>query len=101
VIDRALAGVVAKTANGDLRIGGVERGPVVAQTAYGAVDVDISGDGPVWLDVVTKFGRVRNELEETDGPMAGERGIEVRAQTSMGDITVRRSSSSSVGGGDA
>jgi Toastrack DUF4097 len=100
-IDHAHAGVVAKTANGDVRIAGVERGPVVAQTAYGAVDVDISGAGPVWMDVETRFGRVRNDLEETNGPVAGEGSIEVRAQTSMGDINVRRSSGSSVGGPDA
>lgn len=102
VIDHAHAGVVAKTANGDVRIGRVERGPVVAQTANGAVDVDISGAGPVWLDVVTRFGRIRNDLEGADGPAAGESAIEVRAQTSMGDISIRRSSGArSEGGTDA
>ena len=89
-IDRAHAGVVAKTANGDVRLGRVERGAVVAQTSFGAVEVGVRDRVAAWLDLDTKFGTVRNELEDTDRPAATEDSVEVHAQTSMGDITIRR-----------
>lgn len=90
-VDHAHAAVVAKTANGDVRIGDVEGGTVVAQTSLGKVDIGIREGVAAWLDVNTHFGKVHNELDVTDQPQPGDRTVEVRARSSFGDITIRRS----------
>jgi DUF4097 and DUF4098 domain-containing protein YvlB len=84
------ATVVAKTANGDVSLGEVEGGTVVAQTAMGKVDIGIHEGVAAWLDLDTKFGKVHNELAAAARPQAGEPTVEVRARSSFGDITVRR-----------
>jgi hypothetical protein len=90
-IDRARANVVAKTANGGVRLGRVERGAVVAQSAFGTVEVGVADHVPAWLDLDTKFGTVQNDLGEAERPASSEESVEVHAQTSMGDIVIRRS----------
>ncbi len=90
-IDRAHAGVVAKTANGDVRLGQVEGGAVVAQSAFGSVEVGVRDRVAAWLDLETKFGTVQNELDVADRPEPSEDVVEVHAQTSMGDISIHRS----------
>jgi DUF4097 and DUF4098 domain-containing protein YvlB len=89
-VDRAEGDAVLKSANGDLRIGAVTRGTVDAQTAMGAVEVGIRDGVAAWLDLGTKFGKVHNELDDGGPPAVGEGSVEVRAQTSFGDITIRR-----------
>ena len=96
-IGHAHAGVVAKTANGDVRIGEVERGAVVAQSAFGAVEVGVRDGVAAWLDLDTKFGTVTNELDSADRPGGSEDTVEIHARTSMGDITIRRSTRSGAG----
>ena len=91
VIGRADAGVIAKTANGRVSIGEVARGTAVAQSAFGDLEVGIREGVPVWLDLRTKFGRVRNELDASSEPGDRSDAVEVHAQTSTGDIAIRRS----------
>ena len=100
-IDRANAAVTAKTANGDIRLGEVARGAVVAETAFGTVEVAVRDGVPAWLDLNTRFGNVQNDLEASDRPEPGEDAIDVRARTSFGDITVRRSFANAAGKGEA
>ena len=100
-IDRANAAVTAKTANGDVRLGEVARGAVVAETAFGTVEVTVRDGVPAWLDLNTRFGNVQNDLEATDRPEPGEDAVDVRARTSFGDITVRRSFANAAGKGEA
>jgi len=90
-VDRAEQAVAAKTPNGDVRLGEVARGAIVAQTGRGRVDVGVRTGVAVWLDLQTRFGNVLNELEAAGPPQPGEDAVEVRARTSFGDITVRRS----------
>ena len=90
-IDHAHAGLVAKTANGDVRLGRVERGAVVAQSGFGKVEVGVADHVAAWLDLDTKFGTVQNDLDAAERPGPSEETVEVHAQTSMGDITIRRS----------
>jgi DUF4097 and DUF4098 domain-containing protein YvlB len=90
VVDRALATVAAKTARGDIRLGEVARGAVVAETAFGRIDVGIRDGVAAWLDLHTSMGRVENRLEAAERPAAGEQVVELRARTAFGDITVRR-----------
>ncbi len=90
-IDLAHAGVAAKTANGDVRLAEVARGSVVAQSAFGAVEVGVRDGVAAWLDLETKFGTVQNDLDAVQRPEPGEDALEVHAHTSMGDITIHRS----------
>ncbi len=90
-IDLARSSVAARTANGSVRIDEAVRGPVEAQSAMGAVEVGVPDGVPAWLDLETRFGHVRNELDDAGRPEPGESAVEVHARTSMGDITIHRS----------
>ncbi|HEX3874216.1 MAG TPA: hypothetical protein VHW26_08725 [Solirubrobacteraceae bacterium] len=46
-----------------------------------------------WLDLDTRCGTVHNSLDAAGPPAAGEDAVEVRARSSFGDITIRRTSS--------
>ena len=89
-IDRAHDTVAAKSGMGSIRLGEVSRGSVVATTGMGSVEIGIGEGAAAWLDLGTGHGNVRNELDDTAPPAAGERTVEVRAQSGYGDITVRR-----------
>jgi hypothetical protein len=90
-VDRAHATVAVKTAKGDILLGEVAGGAVLAQTAYGRVDVGIRDGVAAWLDLQTAFGRVENELDAAERPEPGEDVVELKARTAYGDIRVRRS----------
>ena len=90
VVDHARAAVVAKTANGDVRIHEVERGAIQAETARGRVNIGVAEGVAAWLDLKTSFGNVQNSLDATAEPATGEETVEVRARTSLGDITIGR-----------
>jgi hypothetical protein len=94
VVEQAQASVAAKTANGDVRLGEVTRGAVVAQTAFGKVDIGIREGVAAWLDLDTSYGTVQSDLDPADRPAAGEEAVEVRAHSAFGDITIRRAPSS-------
>jgi DUF4097 and DUF4098 domain-containing protein YvlB len=100
-IDRANAAVTAKTANGDIRLGEVARGGIVAETAFGTVEVAVRDGVPAWLDLNTRFGNVQNDLEASGPPETGEDPVDVRARTSWGDIIVRRSFANAATKGEA
>jgi hypothetical protein len=89
-VDHCSARIDAKTAAGDVRIGGVTAGAVVVATSYGAVEVGIADGIAAWLDLGTSFGNVVNDLEESGPPASGLVSVEVKARTSFGDITIRR-----------
>ncbi|WP_329101534.1 DUF4097 domain-containing protein [Micromonospora sp. NBC_01699] len=91
-VDRADAAVEAKTSNGTVRIGEVARGSVTLHTAAGDLEVGIAAGAAAWLDLKTGHGRVHNALDDIGHePEKSEETVEVRAHTSFGDITVRRS----------
>jgi Toastrack DUF4097 len=90
-VDQASATVAAKSANGDVRLGEVAHGAVLAETAMGKVEIGIRDGVAAWLDLHTRFGNVRNDLDATARPEPGEDAVEVRARTAFGDITIRRS----------
>lgn len=91
-VDRADAGVEAKTSNGTIRIGKVARDSVTLHTAAGDVEIGVAAGTAAWLDLKTGHGRVHNALDDLgQGPGESEATVEVRAHTSFGDITVRRS----------
>ena len=96
-IDRARETVSVKTANGDVRLGEVSRGVVVAQSAFGNVEVGVRDGVTAWLDLETKFGTVQNDLDTAQHPEPSEDTVEVHAHTSMGNITIHRSFGSAAG----
>jgi hypothetical protein len=90
-IDVAHAGVLAKTANGGVRLGEVSVGSAVVQTAFGDLDVGVRDGVAAWLDLHTRFGHVRNDLDATAAPGDDEGSVDVHASTSYGDISIHRS----------
>jgi hypothetical protein len=91
-VDQAHAAVTVKTANGDVRVAEVSHGAVVAQTACGKVDIGILSGVAAWLDLSTRCGNVQNDLDAAERSEPDEDTVEVRARSSFGDITIRRSS---------
>jgi hypothetical protein len=90
-VDRAGASVEARTAFGSVRVGEVARGSVDLQTSFGQVEIGVREGTAAWLDVRSKQGTVRSDLEATDEPGPATDTVEVRARTSFGDILIHRS----------
>jgi DUF4097 and DUF4098 domain-containing protein YvlB len=89
-IGQARSSATVKTANGDIRLDEVSRGAVVVSTACGKVDVAVRSGVAAWLDLHTGFGQVRNLLDSSDRPDPSEETVEIRARSSFGDVTIRR-----------
>ncbi|MDR7159015.1 DUF4097 family beta strand repeat-containing protein [Arthrobacter sp. BE255] len=89
-IGKAQSSVTAKSANGKIRVGEATRGSVVLETAYGDVGIGIPEGTAAWLDVSTKYGKVRNALAPAGGPGESTESVEVRARTSYGDVAIHR-----------
>lgn len=94
-VDRAGGDVVASTANGGITVGAVTRGSVSLKTGFGEIEVGIPAGTAAKLDVSTSFGRIRNQLESTDGPQETDETIDLRARSGYGDIVIRRSTGAS------
>ena len=89
-LGRALGSVEAKTAYGSIQVREVSSGAVQVESAYGQVSIGIRSGVPAWLDLSSKDGRVRNELEGDGTPEPSEQTVAVRARTQFGDIEIRR-----------
>ena len=90
-LERAGATTTIKASNGDITVGEVSRGTLTLQTAAGSLAIGVREGSAAWLDLSTKYGRVRNGLDATTGPGETDAKVEVRARSAYGDITVRRS----------
>ncbi len=90
VVRRARSSAVAKTACGDVRVLEVERGTLVAETSAGEVEVGVLPGTAAWIDAVTRFGRVRNALDQGGEPGPDDERAELRLRTSAGDILIDR-----------
>lgn len=89
-ITRALASVAAKTSYGSIRIQEVSSGSIQVESGFGQVAIGVRPGVPAWLDLSSKDGRVRNELDSDRAPEASEQTVAVRARTQYGDITIQR-----------
>ena len=89
-IGRALGSVAAKTAYGSILLGEVSSGSIQVESGYGQVTLGVRPGVPAWLDLSSKDGHVRNQLEGDRGPGESEQTVAVRARTRSGDITVQR-----------
>lgn len=66
------------------------RGRVELRTKAGDLQVGIHEGAAAWLDVKSKAGAVRNELNNADRSGEHTETVAVHARTSLGDITICR-----------
>jgi hypothetical protein len=90
-IASALSSVSAKTAYGTVTVDEVSSGSVELESGYGQISVGVRAGVPAWLDLSSKNGRVRNELEGDRAPDPAEQTVAVRARTQYGDISIHSS----------
>jgi DUF4097 and DUF4098 domain-containing protein YvlB len=90
VVDRTCATVAAQTAKGDIRFNIVTGGAVLAQTAFGQVDIGILDGIAAWLDLNTSFGEVQSDLDAAGAPESDGDAVKIVARTSYGDIAIHR-----------
>jgi hypothetical protein len=89
-ITRALGSVTAKTAYGSIQLHEISSGSVQVESGYGQITIGVRPGVPAWLDLSSKDGRVRNQLDAGGPPDASEQTVAVRARTQYGDITIQR-----------
>lgn len=89
-ITKALASVTVKTAYGSVQLREVSNGSIQVESGFGQVAVGVRPGVPAWLDLSSKQGHVRNELEGDRAPDASEPTVAVRARTQFGDISIQR-----------
>lgn len=89
-ITRALSSVSAKTAYGSIRLHEVSSGSIEVESGFGEVSVGVRPGIPAWLDLSSRHGRVRNQLDADGAPEDGEQAVAVRAHTQTGDVSISR-----------
>ena len=89
-ITKALGSVTAKTAFGAITLDEVSSGSIQVDSGFGQIAIGVRPGTPAWLDLSSKNGSVRNELEGDSAPAPTEQTVSVRARTQGGDVTVRR-----------
>ena len=89
-VDHALASVDARSANGDIRLDEVARGLVVARTAAGSVEIGVHDGVAAYLDLDTRYGSLRNDLDAAGPPEPDAQTVEVHVRTSFGDVVIHR-----------
>ncbi|MCP2032642.1 hypothetical protein L1277_002752 [Okibacterium sp. HSC-33S16] len=89
-IARVLGSLTAKTAYGSIDLAEVSDGSVTVESGYGGIAIGIRAGVPAWLDLASKEGRIRNELDGDRAPEPTEHTVAVRARTQYGDIRISR-----------
>lgn len=87
---RTEASVAASTAYGAIHLREVSGGSIQLDSGFGEITVGVREGVPAWLDLSSKSGHVRNQLEAQAAPTANEPSVAVRARTGFGDITITR-----------
>src|SRR5690242_9308501 len=89
-VNRSEGDVSLTTASGDLTIGTAPRGKVTAKNVSGDVRVGIPTGTPVWTDINTVTGSVKNNLASVGKPAKDQDFVELRASTVSGDVHLRQ-----------
>jgi DUF4097 and DUF4098 domain-containing protein YvlB len=89
-IGSAEQSVVAKSAAGSIEVGSLRRGVAVLETSVGDLSVGLAPGTAANLDVRSKHGRILSGLDANDGPAPTDDVLELRAHTTVGDITLNR-----------
>lgn len=82
--------VQARTAAGSVQVERAIRGRVDTETAFGNLRVGLAAGTAAKLDLETKFGRIDNTLDSSDGPAPSDEVVTVRCRTAYGEITLGR-----------
>lgn len=88
-VSTALASVTAKTAYGSIQLREVSSGSIEVESGFGQVTIGVRPGVPTWLDLSSKDGRVRNELDGDGTPDGAAQTVAIRARTRFGDINIR------------
>ena len=89
-ITKALGSVTTKTSYGSISLHEISAGSVQVESGYGQITLGVRDGVPAWLDLSSKSGHVRNQLEGNRAPDESEQSVAVRARTQAGNITVQR-----------
>jgi DUF4097 and DUF4098 domain-containing protein YvlB len=89
-VESADEDVEAKTSMGAVRVLDAVRGSLTLETSMGDIEVGIREGSAAWLDITTKFGRVRNEMTASGEPAQDAVKVEIHGSTALGDVIVRR-----------
>lgn len=89
-ISKALGSVAAKTAYGSIQLAEVSSGSIQVESGFGQVTIGVRPGVPAWLDLSSKEGHVRKQLDSDRAPDASEQTVAVRARTQHGDISIQR-----------
>ena len=79
-----------KCAHGEVRIDQVGTGEVRIDGGYGSIEVGVPEGTAAWLDIASRHGQVRNELEQASAPTEGDRTVAITAHADYAGITIRR-----------
>jgi hypothetical protein len=90
-VDEAAASVEVKSVSGDVNLDAVRRGEVRVQSVSGDATIAVTRGARVWMDMSSLSGDTSSELDASDGGSTGEADLRVRANSTSGDIKLRRS----------
>ncbi|MGA0567993.1 DUF4097 family beta strand repeat-containing protein [Rathayibacter sp. KR2-224] len=90
VIEQLNGSAEIKCAHGEVRIDRVGTGEVKIEGGYGSIEVGVPEGTAAWLDVASRHGLVRNELEQASAPVDDDRTVAVTAHADYASITIRR-----------
>jgi DUF4097 and DUF4098 domain-containing protein YvlB len=90
LVRRSGGSISASTAFGTVQLLSVARGKIKVDSARGDIEIGIAEGTAAWLNLNTTFGQARSELDAADAPNKQQPTVEVSANTTFGDITVRR-----------
>lgn len=88
-VREALDSVTARNSYGKIRLDEVSAGAIQLDASYGEVLVGIRRGVAAWLDIQSKNGVVRNDMNADEGPTGSEGSVEIRVRTNYGDITIQ------------
>lgn len=77
--------------SGSLRVRELRSGRVQVKTGSGDVDLAIPAGTPVWTDIRSVSGEVRNGLPGVGAPQEGQPHVELRVVTASGDVRLQPS----------
>lgn len=88
-IGEARSSVTGKSVSGDGAVEAVSAGSVSFRSVSGDLRIGVRPGAGVWMDVNSRSGDVRSELDAGEGG-EDEATVEIRATTLSGDITITR-----------
>jgi len=90
VIEQLNGSAEIKCAHGEVRIDRVGTGEVKIDGGYGSIEVGVPEGTAAWLDVASRHGQVRNELEAASAPVETDRTVAITAHADYASISIRR-----------